>query len=150
MNKKIILLVILLVFFGAYYCYTYNDSKPIANIPTSPQVNISDNDGDLETQLWNLYHPTNSKSKREFFHIEKVNDNETIALGSSSNYKGGGANIFAFRLTPENQWEVHVTQEALQCAHIEDATPEQIIFIKENATNTCVIWNSGQMTSKKL
>lgn len=121
----------------------------------SENKNIKE-DVKVEDELWNqlIQDSKNNNLIRENFSISKVNDEETIALGSSKNdclNDCGGANVFAYRLNSFERWIINITQEGFYCSDLQKFSNSQVNFIRENYTEKCVEWDeSGRISYKDI
>lgn len=120
-------------------------------------LNFAERTDYVENEIWDQLMLEDSKrslSDRELFHITKVSDDEVIALGYVRNRKefgGGGANVFAYRSTPAEEWIVNITQEGFYCSDLSKFSGSQIDFILENYTKKCVEWDeNGNMHENKI
>lgn len=103
---------------------------------------------ELWTQL--MQSSPSSSYDRKYFTINIINNNKTIALGSYQNINNrGGANIFAFRKSVNERWNIKITQEALSCSDTNKLKEGQIIFIKKHGIENCVTFDKNGFIHKE-
>ncbi len=161
-QKWLLILPVILVAFGLSGCEKQEALEQGAKegLKQKEELNVGDhrnsvdNKKEVETELWNqlIKNPDNAKYVRDYFSIEAVNDDKTVAVGEYRNGSmPGGANVFAFRLETDGEWEIKITQEAILCADIDQFTSSQVEFIKNNYVDYCAEFdNEGNMSKRPL